>query len=167
MLAVREDQPLALAGFTPDWVSVSGGRLRIWHRPGEGRPVVLAHGLAQSAHFWAPLVTRLAGPPVWAVDQRGHGDSDLPLAAVFPMAAAASDLADVCRATGTSPLLVGHSWGAAASLQAGADHPGCAVGIVAVDGGLLTLADVAPVDACGGCWHPRTGSGRSGSSTCS
>lgn len=146
MLAVREDRPLAEAGFTADWVGVAGGRLRLWHRPGEGRPIVLAHGLAQSAHFWTPLVTRLGGPPVWAVDQRGHGDSDLPLTSTFTMTAAGSDLAAVCRATGNRPLLVGHSWGAAATLQAGADHPDCAAGLVAIDGGLLTLGDVAPLD---------------------
>lgn len=139
--------PLADAGLSPVEIAVTGGPLRVWRRPGSGRPIVLAHGLSQTAHFWAPVLARLPGPEAWVVDQRGHGDSDLPLPDRFGVDEAGADLAAVCRAvTGGSgsPLLIGHSWGAAATLQAAADAPAALAAAVSIDGGLITLADVAP-----------------------
>ena len=43
---------------------------------GEGEPLVLIHGSAMSAPTWAPLIARLEGRRVIAVDLPGFGLSD-------------------------------------------------------------------------------------------
>jgi pimeloyl-ACP methyl ester carboxylesterase len=53
-------------------------RLRATRWPGSGTPVLLLHGLASTRRFWDLVVPGLAGLPVLALDQRGHGDSDRP-----------------------------------------------------------------------------------------
>jgi len=40
--------------------------------------VLLLHGLASTRHIWDLVVPGLAGLPVLALDQHGHGDSDRP-----------------------------------------------------------------------------------------
>jgi 2-hydroxy-6-oxonona-2,4-dienedioate hydrolase len=43
---------------------------------GKGRPVLVLHGVTQSAAVWTPLVSELAGYRLLAVDLPGHGLSD-------------------------------------------------------------------------------------------
>jgi len=53
----------------------SGTRVRVLGF-GQGPPVLLLHGVTQSAAVWAPLVGELAGYRLHAVDLPGHGLSD-------------------------------------------------------------------------------------------
>lgn len=110
---------------------------------GDGRPVLLVHGLSSNARLWDAVARHLAeaGHPVVAVDLRGHGASaavadDEPDATLQ----AAHDLAAVCTDLGWSaPVVAGQSWGGNVVLQLAADRP--PYGLALVDGGWLHLAD--------------------------
>jgi pimeloyl-ACP methyl ester carboxylesterase len=110
---------------------------------GQGRPVLLVHGLSSNARLWDEVAGHLetAGHPVVALDLRGHGAS----AAIAddepdPTLQAAHDLAAVCadRAWPT-PVVAGQSWGGNVALQFAADRPPHALALV--DGGWLHLSD--------------------------
>jgi pimeloyl-ACP methyl ester carboxylesterase len=113
----------------------SGLRLAASRWPGQGPPVVLLHGLASQRRFWNLVVPHLAGLPVLAVDQRGHGDSDRPTDG-YALEAVAGDLTAALDALGWSrAVLVGHSWGAAVAATFAAAHPERSLALVAIDGG--------------------------------
>ncbi len=108
---------------------------------GDGRPVLLVHGLSSNARLWDAVAENMFGHPVVAVDLRGHGLS----AAVLddgpdPTLEAAHDLAAVCDDLGwTDPVVAGQSWGGNVALQLAAERP--LHGLALVDGGWLHLAD--------------------------
>jgi pimeloyl-ACP methyl ester carboxylesterase len=141
----------------PDEVTVGPAGLgaRSW-RGGDGRPVLLVHGLSSNARLWDGVAARLAeaGHPVVAVDLRGHGASadvpdtdseDLDAAPTDPTSAASRDLAGVCADLGwAAPVVAGHAWGANTALQLAADRPDLVHGLALVDGGWLHLGDQFP-----------------------
>ena len=112
-------------------------RLRATRWPGAGStPVLLLHGLASSRRFWDLVVPGLAGLPVVALDQRGHGDSERP-AGPYDGATVAADVVTALDALGLSRVVaVGHSWGATTALRLAAEAPQRVLAVVAVDGGL-------------------------------
>ncbi len=111
-------------------------RLAATRWAGTGVPILLLHGLASQRRFWNLVATDLAGRPVCALDQRGHGDSDQPDDG-YDLATVASDAAIALDALGWSrAVVVGHSWGAAVALTLAAEHPERVLAVVAVDGGV-------------------------------
>ncbi len=81
---------------------------------GEGRPLVLVHGITESRRTWDPLLAPLlaAGYRVIAVDLRGHGGSSR--VAPYDLGTMAADLGVVLQIEGADDaLLVGHSLGGA------------------------------------------------------
>jgi pimeloyl-ACP methyl ester carboxylesterase len=135
--------PLASAGPVAGGVDVdlpgSGVRLRATRWPGTGPAVLLLHGLASTRRFWDLVVPGLAGVPVVALDQRGHGDSDRP-AGPYDGATVVRDVTTALDALGLSRVVVvGHSWGATTALRLAAEAPGRVLAAVAVDGGLGAL----------------------------
>jgi pimeloyl-ACP methyl ester carboxylesterase len=119
-------------------LALPGGDLRLaatrWS--GTGTPILLLHGLASQRRFWNLVATELAGRPVCALDQRGHGDSDQPDDG-YDLATVAADAATALDALGWSrAVVVGHSWGAAVATTLAAEHPERVLAVVAVDGGL-------------------------------
>jgi pimeloyl-ACP methyl ester carboxylesterase len=81
---------------------------------GEGRSLVLVHGITESRRTWDPLLAPLiaAGYRVTAIDLRGHGDSSR--TGPYDLATMASDVGAVLAQEGlTDALLVGHSLGGA------------------------------------------------------
>ena len=81
---------------------------------GEGRPLVLVHGITESRRTWDPLLAPLlaAGYRVIAVDLRGHGGSSR--VAPYDLGTMAADLGAVLQVEGADDaLLVGHSLGGA------------------------------------------------------
>lgn len=81
---------------------------------GEGRPLVLVHGITESRRTWDPLIAPLiaAGYRVIAADLRGHGASSA--IAPYDLATMAADLGSVLEAEhADDALLVGHSLGGA------------------------------------------------------
>jgi pimeloyl-ACP methyl ester carboxylesterase len=113
-------------------------RLRATRWPGAGTPVLLLHGLASTRRFWDLVAPRLAGLPVLALDQRGHGDSDRP-EGPYDGATVARDAVTALDALGLSrAVVVGHSWGASTALRLAAEFPERVLAVVALDGGLGT-----------------------------
>ena len=105
---------------------------------GQGKPVVLIHGLGASVATWrdnlAPLAERLT---VYAVDLPGHGDSDKP-----DISYDADSMIEFVRAfvdhlSIENPALVGHSLGGGLALITALAHPELLSRLVLVSSGAL------------------------------
>jgi len=121
-----------------------GVRLHVRHRPGTRPPAfLLVHGLASNARMWDEVTGRLAAEnyPTYAVDLRGHGESDTPDEG-HDTATAASDVAAVGSALGlTGAVVAGHSWGGSVSLRLAAERPALVAGLALIDGGWTDVAE--------------------------
>ena len=120
-----------------------GVRLRATRWSGSGgaggAAVLLLHGLASTRHIWDLVVPGLAGLPVVALDQRGHGDSARP-DGPYDGDTVVRDAVTALDALGLSRVVVvGHSWGATTALRLAADQPQRVLAAVALDGGLGAL----------------------------
>lgn len=105
------------------YLHLPSGRLA-YIRQGQGPTVLLLHGLGSSSLDWQPQIEHLAQSfQVYALDVRGHGQSE-PLRAAVSMAELAADVADFIRAMDLEPcILVGISMGGMLTFQLLADHP--------------------------------------------
>ena len=130
-------------------VSVAGGvnlAVRVWEPPAGSTaraPFVLLHGMAATAAGWDGVARRLAdaGRVVYALDFRGHGESDRPETG-YDLATYGSDLAAALGGLGLeAPILVGHSLGAWVILEAGAGERLTPGGVCLVEGGLVDACD--------------------------
>ena len=102
-----------------------------------GQPVMLLHGGGQTRHAWGRTAEHLAraGATAYAIDQRGHGDSEWVADGHYGFADFADDAAAVARTlaarTGKRPIAIGASLGgivvAARRRQVGARRAGAAV----------------------------------------
>ncbi len=121
-----------------EWTRYGRLRMHLRNWGGEGRPVVLLHGLASTCRIWdlvAPILARDFA--VIAVDQRGHGDSGKPEHG-YDFASVGQDVSAMLEGRGIrSPVLVGHSWGADVALELAVVQPELLQGIVFVDGGTI------------------------------
>jgi len=134
---VLGDRPPPAGGIDLD---LPGAEIRLaatrW--PGQGTPVVLLHGLSSQRRFWNLVVPSLAGLPLLAIDQRGHGGADRPQDG-YAVHEVAADLAPALDAIGWSrAVLVGHSWGAAVAATFAAEHPERTLALVCLDGGFVS-----------------------------
>ena len=106
----------------------------------EGNPMVLLlHGGGQTRHAWKGTGEVLAenGFRVFALDARGHGDSDWSPDGDYHQDAMVDDLVDVVESLGEPhPTLVGASMGGGVCL--------CAVGEERIAARALVLVDMAP-----------------------
>jgi pimeloyl-ACP methyl ester carboxylesterase len=119
-------------------------RLAATRWAGSGSPILLLHGLASQRRFWNLVAVELAGRPVCALDQRGHGESDKPDDG-YDLSTCAADAATALDALGWSrAVVVGHSWGAAVATTLAAEHPERVLAVVAVDGGLAAPMNDEP-----------------------
>ena len=115
-----------------DMTTASDGTTIAWSRRGSGTPVVLVHGITESAATFDPVVERLLahdpGLEVITLDLRGHGESGM--SATYDLAAMVGDVITVIGAAGLLDHetarrvhLVGHSLGGAVVSAAGAAIP--------------------------------------------
>jgi pimeloyl-ACP methyl ester carboxylesterase len=107
--------------------------------PQAGRAVLLLHGAAQTRHSWRATGRRLgaAGYRAYAIDARGHGESDWSGRGEYTVDAMVRDVVSVCAALDDPlPVLVGASMGGGACLVA--------VGEGRVKTSGLVLVDIAP-----------------------
>jgi pimeloyl-ACP methyl ester carboxylesterase len=89
-----------------------------------GQPVLLLHGGGQTRHAWGRTAEHLAraGALAYALDQRGHGDSEWVADGHYGFADYSADAAAVARTlaarTGRRPIAIGASLGGMSSLLA-------------------------------------------------
>jgi pimeloyl-ACP methyl ester carboxylesterase len=118
----------------------------------KGAPVLLLHGGGQTRHAWRRTAAAIArsGRIAYAVDQRGHGDSDWVADGAYSFFDYAADVAAVAEVIvgrhGEKPIVIGASLGGIASL--------IAEGEAAANGrslfSALVLVDITPrVDMSG------------------
>ncbi|MFD0594557.1 alpha/beta fold hydrolase [Catellatospora coxensis] len=143
-------------------------------------PFLLVHGLSSNARLWDEVAGALAaaGHPSWAVDLRGHGESDAPESG-YDTGTAAADLAALITALGLDrPVVVGQSWGGNVVVRLAAKHPELPGALGLVDGGWIDLhaafpdwgrasarcarrtSTAVPPPPCGSGWTRRTPTGR-------
>lgn len=96
-------------------------------------PMVLLHALGESRESWAPVVERFVPRHrVYAVDLRGHGDSDRP--GTYSFGAMCADTVGLLDALGlTDVVLVGHSMGGVVVYRAALARPDLVTRIVIED----------------------------------
>ncbi|MDE0450709.1 MAG: alpha/beta hydrolase [Gammaproteobacteria bacterium] len=107
-----------------------------WGPPG-APPILLLHGTNQSSHSWDLVSLALASSHhVFALDQRGHGDSEWSRELDYSTAAMADDAIAFARDRELArPIVVGHSMGGRVALLAALREPAFARALVLVDSG--------------------------------
>ena len=99
---------------------------------GEGRPLVIVHGLFGSGDNWQTVAGKFPGWKAYLPDLRNHGES--PWLDAFNLPAIAGDLADFAREL-SLPLCpwIGHSLGGKALMELALTHPDRVSGIAVLD----------------------------------
>ncbi len=107
-----------------------------WGEP-TNQPLILLHGSNQSAHSWDLVSLNLASQyHVFALDQRGHGDSEWSRGAHYSVEEMAMDLGAFIESVGiVSPVVVGHSMGGMVTMAFACSNPNSMAGMVIVDMG--------------------------------
>ncbi len=124
---------------------VAGTALAVHHWPsdGSGAPLVFAHATGFHGRVWDAIIERFPDHPGYAIDLRGHGQTDG--GPVADWRVLASDVADFLEQTGiTGAVGIGHSMGAHTLLQVAADHPGRFARLVLFDPVILAPDFYAP-----------------------
>jgi pimeloyl-ACP methyl ester carboxylesterase len=105
-----------------------------WGNPG-APPVLLLHGGNQSAHSWDMTSLHLSDRyHVFALDQRGHGDSEWSREMDYSSEAKADDaLAFIDDQRLHRPAVIGHSMGGVVAMTMLVAHPSASRGLVLVD----------------------------------
>lgn len=112
------------ADRTPQQAITSADGTRItYERRGSGPALVLVHAGFVDRRFWGPSLPLLARHfTVYALDRRGHGNSD-PYPADHDIAREYEDVAALVAAVGAPVALIGHSSGAQVALHAARRAP--------------------------------------------
>ncbi len=113
--------------FTPataTFIGGAGNRLIADVFGNSGSSVLLLHGGGQTRHAWQKTAEQIArkGHVAYAVDQRGHGDSDWVADGAYEFLDYAADAkaiaTELTRRSGTKPIVIGASLGGIAALLA-------------------------------------------------
>ncbi|GAA0891731.1 alpha/beta fold hydrolase [Fulvivirga kasyanovii] len=97
--------------------------MKLYHREiGEGKPLIILHGLFGSSDNWMSIAKELEGHfKMYLVDQRNHGQS--PHSDEFNYAAMASDLNEFIEEHGIeNPSILGHSMGGKTAMNFAINH---------------------------------------------
>ena len=119
-----------------------------------GPPLLLVHGLSQTAWTWAPIARRLADAShVLALDLRGHGLSESPRTG-YELESLAFDALTVLSAVGYGSdvgglpaVVAGHGLGAMVAATMAALRPLTIAGLALVDAGWEDMAAATGLDA--------------------
>lgn len=119
--------------ITETEVRFGGVGTRVLSVPGNGTPVVLLHGYADSADTWRAVLTRLEamGRRAFAVDLPGFGRADRRRSG--PLLPQFDAFADAILAETGPVVLVGNSLGAATAVRAAARNPDLVAALIALD----------------------------------
>lgn len=118
-------------------VTLGGVRLHYVDWGTEGKPpLVLLHGFSAHARFWDGFAAKMRGDyHVYALDQRGHGDSAWTDS--YPQEAMPADFAAFADHLGLERFtLVGHSMGGGVAFRYAAAHPERVERLIIVDAAL-------------------------------
>ena len=120
--------------------SVDAGGLRLHYMEWEcsGPPLVLLHGLGDSAQSWAQLASALGTERrVIALDHRGHGDSQWASPGSYRLEDYVSDVEALVDQVGVHGcVLIGHSEGGRSAVAYAARNPQNVEALIVVDGDL-------------------------------
>jgi pimeloyl-ACP methyl ester carboxylesterase len=108
------------------FVEANGIRLHYMEWGGDAPPLVLLHATGFLARLWEPIAVQMSARfHVFALDARGHGDSDKPApAGGYGWDGLAADLMGFLDALGLVGVpIVGHSSGAAGAIRLAAKRP--------------------------------------------
>jgi pimeloyl-ACP methyl ester carboxylesterase len=145
----RNSKPAIQSRFA----NVNGTRLH-YLIAGEGNPVVLLHGYAETSHMWIPLMPKLAAShTVIAVDLRGAGQSATP-ADGYSKAAMAQDIHALTQKLGYQRIrIVGHDIGLMVAYAFAAQYPSEVDRIVLMDAFLPGVGKWRDVWLMRDLWH--------------
>ncbi|HWX53672.1 MAG TPA: alpha/beta hydrolase [Verrucomicrobiae bacterium] len=135
------------------FADVKGVRLH-YLMAGQGEPVVLLHGFAETSHMWRPLITELAGThTVIAPDLRGAGQSSTPDEG-YTKAAMARDIHALVHKLGFEHVrIVGHDIGLMVAYAYAAQYPGEVDRIALMDAFLPGVGSWRDVWLMRDLWH--------------
>ncbi|MFH1557750.1 MAG: alpha/beta hydrolase [Pseudomonadota bacterium] len=121
---------------------------------GEGEPVLLLHGYAQTSHMWRPLIAELAKTHrVIAPDLRGFGASSKPEAG-YDKTTLAQDVRALSTALGIDRAgVVGHDIGLMVAYAYAAQYPEAVTRIALMDAFLPGVGDWTHVWLMRDLWH--------------
>jgi pimeloyl-ACP methyl ester carboxylesterase len=135
------------------FADVAGVRLH-YLVAGQGDPVVLLHGYAETSHMWLPLIPKLAGRhTVIAPDLRGFGESSAP-ADGYTKAAMARDIHALVKSLNYDRIrLVGHDIGLMVAYAYAAQYPDEVERLVLMEAFLPGVGDWNSVFLLRDLWH--------------
>ncbi|MEM7189997.1 MAG: alpha/beta hydrolase [Pseudomonadota bacterium] len=141
----RPEFPEAAQKWPPvgRFVDAEGLKIHAWEQ-GQGRPVILMHGASGNLRDWTwDLGPKLAERyRVIAFDRPGLGYSERPAKDGGEPAVQGRVLRAAANAMGAErPILVGHSWGAAAAMAWALDAPEEVAGVVSVSGAVMPWSE--------------------------
>jgi pimeloyl-ACP methyl ester carboxylesterase len=135
------------------FADVNGVRLH-YLAAGQGDPVLLLHGYAQTSHMWRPLIRELARTrTVIAPDLRGFDQSSKPDAG-YDKKTMAEDVHALATSLGLRQLsVVGHDIGLMVAYAYAAQYPGEVVRLALMDAFLPGIGDWQQVWLLRDLWH--------------
>ena len=152
MATTRKTAPRS-AGFTERFAKVNGVRLR-YLIGGQGSPVVLLHGYAETSHMWRPIMPSLAERHTVVVpDLRGAGGSAKPQSG-YDKKTMATDIRELTSWLKLDRVrIVGHDIGLMVAYAYAAQFPEAAERVVLMDAFLPGIGNWKDVWLLRDLWH--------------
>ena len=143
----------AAAAVQSKFATVNGIRMH-YLTAGQGPPVLLLHGFAETSHMWLPLIPKLAAThTVIAPDLRGYGDSEKP-ATGYEKKNMAQDVHALMASLGDKRVeVVGHDIGLMVAYAYAAQYPDEVERIALMDAFLPGVGDWRSVWLLRDLWH--------------
>jgi pimeloyl-ACP methyl ester carboxylesterase len=151
MAAATIDTPVP--GFSDKYATVNGVRLH-YKIGGQGTPVVLLHGYAQTGHMWGPAMRELVKKHTVIVpDLRGAGGSDKP-AGGYDKKTMAVDIHELVKSVSSGPAaVVGHDIGMMVAYGYAAQFPADTSRLVVMDAFVPGVGDWRTAFPAQAVWH--------------
>lgn len=143
-----------VAGFSDQYATVNGVRLH-YKIGGQGTPVVLLHGYAQTGHMWVPAMRELVKHHTVIVpDLRGAGGSDKP-AGGYDKKNMAVDIHELVKSVGGGgpATVVGHDIGMMVAYGYAAQFPADTSRLVVMDAFVPGVGDWRTAFPAQAVWH--------------
>ena len=123
------------------FVTINGFQFHYVDWGGDWQAIILLHGLASNSRIWDLVAPILSSEyKVYAVDQRGHGDTDKPSSG-YDFDTIANDLSLFITTLGIkTPIIVGHSWGGDVAVEFAVINPDQTKGLCLIDGGTIEIS---------------------------